>query len=219
MVPSLINLHAVRRLDLTVIGVRDGKALIDNRATLEAFFNWVGRCGKAGKPVRPVIVAISGGASPAGLWGARVLSQVDAAAKLGGIPGIFAISSVSGGSLAPAAYLATLVAQNAAADANDRSATCALSDANREQFDKTAVIAMGDDALGPLLAGALFGDIPRALLGVPAYAVRQAVYLRSFEDWRGGDRAEALETGFEKIWEGAKHGRFATRQTRTYSIR
>jgi hypothetical protein len=54
----------------------------------------------------------------------------------------------------------------------------------------------GQDALGPLLAGALFVDIPRALFGPFAYVFRKVTGMQP----RGGDRAEAIERAFEQLW-------------------
>ena len=204
IVPSLVDLHAVRVARSHAIAVKD-------RASLDELFGvWFETCVTA-KPldtdgkiiVRPVIVAISGGASRAGLWGARVLVEADAAAAAGGT-GIFAISSVSGGSLGAAAYLATLAGQ--------KDSSCRLAQENRTRFRDDALAAIGADALGPALAGALFGDIPRALFGISltvARHARAALQGIGYEDSRGGDRAEGLERAFERNWSAEVRGALA----------
>src|SRR5207249_3453458 len=110
---------------------------------------------------------------------------------------IFAVSSVSGGSLGAAAYIATLAGQPPGA--------CTLAAGNRGPFRDASVAALGRDALGPALAGSLFGDIPRALLYVPGYLARRvALWLLGipYQPMRGGDRAEALERAFAANWAG-----------------
>jgi hypothetical protein len=71
--------------------------------------------------------------------------------------------------------------------------------------------AIGRDALGPLLASALFGDIPRSLLGwIPSGL---AAVTHSSPSWlRGGDRAEGLERAFEANWLSAHRVEFSTDQ-------
>jgi len=199
VVPSLVDLHAVRVARSSAIG-------IDQRAGLDDLFAaWFEKCveDKNNGTIVPVIVALSGGASRAGLWGARVLAEADAAAAAGGTA-IFAVSSVSGGSLGATAYLATVAGQ--------RGSPCGLSADSRAGFRDAVVAAAGEDALGPALAGALFGDLPRALFGVPLTVVRHAgaaLHSFAYEDPRGGDRAEALERAFEHNWSAAVRAQFA----------
>ena len=102
--PNVFSLHAVRVLkpEHRVLQVAD-------RQPISAFFDdWMATCAtEPDHPVRPIVVALSGGASRAGIWGAQVLAAVDAAS---GHPnaGVFAVSSVSGGSLGAAAYMAAM---------------------------------------------------------------------------------------------------------------
>ena len=106
--PLLMNLHALRIVD-------DPKAMRpDARVSMAAYFRqWVKVCAPGSGPVRPVLVSVSGGASRAGVWAARVLTLVDR--DLAGIKdsSIFAVSSVSGGSLGTAAYMAMRAGQAA----------------------------------------------------------------------------------------------------------
>ena len=69
----------------------------------------------------------------------------------------------------------------------------------RREATKTA---LQSDALGPLLASALFGDVPRAAFGwIP---VGGAWLAGASPSWlRGGDRAEGLELAFEGNWKSA----------------
>lgn len=209
VVPTVLNLHAVR------VVAKNASYPVDARDQLGLMFKkWVHTCFKdrtSTEPIRPLIVALSGGASRAGLWGARVLHEADALAAAGGTA-IFAVSSVSGGSLGAAAYVATV--------ANQPSSACTLAEreqdqsANQQAFKKAVLVAQGDDALGPLLAGSLFGDVPRALLAVPAQLFRRVYFWfsedgPSLDEWRGGDRADALESAFERNWRSAVEGQFS----------
>ena len=89
LVPALFHVHTVRVIDADPA----------RRQPLDALFAaWARRCAPGTGPVQPVIVAVSGGATRAGLWGAAVLDRVLQAQQPGG-PALFAVSSVSGGSL------------------------------------------------------------------------------------------------------------------------
>ena len=191
---STLNLHPVRTI--TVDSARDAAGPKDRVVLADALKSWVERCGgrdpKAA--IRPVVVAISGGASRAGLWGTRVLRAVDSLSPAAG-GGIFAISSVSGGSLAAADY----VTRRAGApsghcrlsdwmDAQDHSLSFPLPD------DDKAIAEYGSDLLGPLLANLLLNDVARALLAGPAHLVASNLPAAS------GDRADALERAFERAF-------------------
>jgi hypothetical protein len=184
-VPTEVHLHQVRIIDSPrAMRPAQRRHLSD---LLEA---WAAACPGDG-PLRPVIVALSGGASRAGLWGARVLTKVDTAAREGGT-GIFAISSVSGGSLGAAGYMTWRAAQ-------PKGPPCGGTAVSPP--DAPLILAMRGDALGPLLAGALFGDATRSLAGtllLPAAWVGVEARLP-----RGGDRAAALERAFEANWREA----------------
>ena len=195
LTPTFINLHGVR----VVPADTPGSLTPAQRKPLEEMLAaWADRCAKSQPVVRPIIVALSGGASRAGLWGARVLRAVDAKATAAGTA-IFAISSVSGGSLGAAAYVAVLAGR-------PPDSPCTLGPADDSKLDDALEEALRGDALGPVLAGSLFGDIPRDLFGGPAYLARRASdWLRgeTTHDMRGGDRAEALERAFEQNWSNA----------------
>ncbi len=181
--PLLFDLHTVR---IAQTGLRPSE-----RVSLDEFFkSWADACAPTGT-ARPVIVAISGGATMAGLWGARVLSEIEDAGGAGR-PSVFAVSSVSGGSLGAAAYMGVM--------ANQAAAPCTVS-ARPQRATSIGLEAIGPqsalwgDALGPLLNGWLLGDIPRAIFALPASLMRWI----SNRDPRGGDSAAALEHAFEYL--------------------
>ena len=89
LVPALFDTHTVRLID---------GPTAPRKPLNELFAQWVEACAPGTGPVQPIIVAVSGGATRAGLWGAAVLDQVLQAQQKGG-PALFAVSSVSGGSL------------------------------------------------------------------------------------------------------------------------
>jgi hypothetical protein len=186
-VPVRFDLHAVRV-------VAPGSSIDpDRRPTLQAMLDdWADACPE-GDTLRPVIVAVSGGASRAAVWAARVISEADKQARAAHT-GVFAVSSVSGGSLGAAAYVAWLRGMPAG-----QSPCAPLPQASLDGQAALMKDALGADALGPLLAGTLFGDIPRALAGsvlIPARLFTKRLTGLA----RGGDRAGALERAFEHNW-------------------
>jgi hypothetical protein len=186
--PTLFSVHTVR------IVKPEGIALTpaDRQDLGKLFLAWVSKCAPNGRVVRPIIVAVSGGASRAAIWGERVLYDVEKSTRHSDAR-IFAVSSVSGGSLGTAAYMAGL----AALDDNERCSNIESNVALRDkQMDVLRNHQLSEDALGPLLAGALLVDIPRALFSPLPQVVR---WLTGGEP-RGGDRAEALERAFEHLW-------------------
>ena len=161
----------------------------------EFFTKWASACAPPdGSTVRPIIVAVSGGASRAAVWGASVLQKVEEASPTGHGPTVFAVSSVSGGSLGVAAYMALL--RNLPADQ-----LCAQgsTDARKAQMAWLGKMPLAHDALGPLLAATVAVDAPRALLSPFAALVR---WMSGSQPW-GGDRAEWIERAFEGIWKDA----------------
>ncbi len=203
--PMLISLHNVR-----VIEPADVKLWPSQRVSLDKEFRaWQASCARdvsPNEPLRPIVVAVSGGASRAGLWAARVLTAVGSVAPQGQTS-IFAISSVSGGSLGAAEYLAMLAGQT-----GDGCRLAALGNnaVRIRRRDAAFIEASRRDALGPALAAMLYGDVARALLGAPAAAVNW-LFKHESKDcnrpvdnaMRGGDRAEALEDAFQRNWANA----------------
>jgi hypothetical protein len=178
--PWVFHLHTVRITET-----------VAQRQPLEVLFRqWAAACAPGTGPVQPIIVAISGGASCAGVWGARVLQEAEEISAPG--RAVFAVSSVSGGSLGAAAYMALLGQLTPEELCKDGTITEARK-ARARVLDKQP---LGHDVLGALLAGALAVDIPRNLLSPVAAAIR----VFTGGQPRGGDRAEAIERAFEVLW-------------------
>jgi len=198
----LTDLHSVRI-------VSDPNALTPNKRLLlsDAFAAWLSACAPDdATPVRPVIVAVSGGASRAAVWGARIMKDIDSEIAQNNTKGasIFAVSSVSGGSLGTAAYLAMRAGQaEKRPDTVESGCTLSSLPGGDGARDEDEIAALRADAIGPALAGMLFGDAPRGLVG---FALSPVSYLQeraSRHPWvfRGNDRAEALERAFEQNWQ------------------
>jgi hypothetical protein len=183
LTPYVFHLHTLRVID----------ADLPPRESLKEFLRqWAEVCAPKEGPVRPIIVAVSGGASRAAVWGAQVLQDVEEASVPGG-PTVFAVSSVSGGSLGVAGYMALL------AGMKDGERCADSREGRRKQTALLATAPLGDDVLSALLAGWLAVDVPRSLLSPVAAIARIFVG----EQPRGGDRAEAIERAFELSWDKA----------------
>jgi hypothetical protein len=176
LVPALAHIHTVRVVD---------SGLAQRQPLDKIFGEWVAACAPGGGPVRPIIVAVSGGATRAGLWGAAVVDQVLRAQRQGG-PALFAVSSVSGGSLGAAGAMTLLSLDDLPCRAKGLSLL--------RPTDEEAPLA--GDALGPLLGGWLLNDIPRSAFDPIAAAIRSITGRRP----NGGDSAEAIERAFEDLW-------------------
>ena len=161
-----------------------------DRPTLEgAFKQWAARpqsIGANGKKTM-VLIAVQGGASRAGYWTAVALAELQtAAAKATGKDGkpidfgahVFAISSVSGGSVGAVGYSAML--KTAPPDVR-----IPTSDANAAIFTDNLLGFAGRDALGPALTGMLYSDL----------------LYRFVPLWLLPDRAETLERAWEEAWD------------------
>ncbi len=134
-----------------------------------------------------VVIAVQGGASRAGYWTAVALAQLQrAAAKAIGRDGkpidfgahVFAISSVSGGSVGAVGYAAMLKT----APPNVRTPTTV---ADADTFTNSLLGFAGRDALGPALTGMLYSDLLYRFLPL----------------WVLPDRAETLERAWEEAWD------------------
>jgi hypothetical protein len=178
-IPALFHIHTVRLID---------GATVERKPLNELFEQWaVAPCAPAKGPVQPIIVAVSGGATRAGLWGAAVLDRVLQAQQPDG-PALFAVSSVSGGSLGTAGAMTLLSLESLPCRAKGLSSLRPTTD------DKSVPLA--GDALGPLLGGWLLDDIPRSAFEPIAALIQSAAGHRP----NGGDSAEAIEHGFEDLW-------------------
>lgn len=147
------------------------------------------------QPIPLILIATAGGGIRAAVWTAYVLDRV-IGYDTTGIPPInrvFAISSVSGGSLGVASYIAHSnspppVQQDAAtAKSSQLPAPCTETTAN---VDEHWVCAhLGSDAISPALSWLTFIEIPWSLL-------------RFDLDWNlpERDRARILEESWERAW-------------------
>jgi hypothetical protein len=115
-----------------------------------------------------ILVAVQGGASRAGYWTAVALSSLREAAKAKGVdidPHIFAMSSVSGGSVGAVGYAAML---KSAPDAGD--------------FKLRLMRFAGENVLGGAITGMLFPDLLQRFLPVSFLPDRAETLERSWED-------------------------------------
>ncbi|HEY7580222.1 MAG TPA: hypothetical protein VH855_21755 [Acetobacteraceae bacterium] len=176
-VPALFSVHTVRIAEHAST----------ERQPLDVLFDaWAKKCAPGTGPVRPIIVAVSGGATRAGLWGAAVIDRVLRAQQSDG-PALFAVSSVSGGSLGVAGALTLLSREDL---------PCRAKGLPLLRPAGNGHVPLAGDALGPLLAGWLIDDIPRSAFDPIAALVRAMSGRRP----NGGDSAEAIEHGFEDLW-------------------
>jgi hypothetical protein len=177
LVPALFHVHTVRLID---------GAAAQRKPLKELFDQWASACTADTGPVRPIIVAVSGGATRAGLWGAAVIDRVLQVQQKDG-PALFAVSSVSGGSLGVAGAMTLLSLE---------SLPCRAKGLSTLRPAEEATVPLAGDALGPLLGGWLLDDIPRSAFDPIAALIRSVTGSRP----NGGDSAEAIERGFEDLW-------------------
>ncbi|MGY4475428.1 patatin-like phospholipase family protein [Bradyrhizobium sp. USDA 3364] len=156
--------HLVRSLQVT--------ADMSARPTLEqALARW--EAGRA--PDEPMIlVAAAGGASRAAYWTGTVMRALDERSDGKFSDHVFAISSVSGGSLGAIGYAAWLADRPLASEASAREA--------RLDFVQAF---FGKDYLSPAIGGLLFTDLLQRFLPAPVFP----------------DRAISLEEAFEIGWD------------------
>ncbi|MGF6312826.1 putative small integral membrane protein [Bradyrhizobium sp. i1.8.4] len=156
--------HLVRGLPAT--------ADMSARPSLEqALARW--EAGRA--PNEPmVLVAAAGGASRAAYWTGTVLRALDERSNGKFSDHVFAVSSVSGGSLGAIGYAAWLADRPMDSEASAKEA--------RRDFVQTF---FGKDYLSPAIGGLLFTDLLQRFLPAPALP----------------DRAISLEEAFEIGWD------------------
>ena len=145
----------------------------DDRPNLEkAFLAWYADQDpgekESGQPIPLVVVAAEGGASRAGLWTAVALERLQAAvgkdrsSKFDGFSQhLFAISSVSGGSVGAVGWVASL-----------QRPTCRGSSRLSESPTTCLDAFAGEDALSPPLAAMLFGDLIQRFWPWPVFPDR-----------------------------------------------
>ena len=159
-----VDNHAVgrRAFGVATTGPTDRLSLTD------AYKSWKAQQtpGPDGKTTM-VLIAVQGGASRAGYWTALALSSLREAARARGVDidkSIFAISSVSGGSVGSVGYAALLKTAPKAPD-----------------FQLRLLRFAGQDALGPALTGMLFPDLIQRFLPVSFLPDRAEAIERSWE--------------------------------------
>ena len=174
----------------------------------EAYKRWRG----LHEPTDPVVlVAASGGASRAAYWTGTVLRELENADGARGFShDVFAISSVSGGTLGAVGYSAWV------AERQSRLPQSAPTPTERLQFVRSFA---GADYLSPAVAGLLFPDTVQRFLPVPLLPSRATSLEESWEmSWRRSaaecasgssavpaaacPRGDRMEADFLSIWEG-----------------
>jgi hypothetical protein len=155
-----------------------------------------------------ILVATAGGASRAAYWTAAVLRALDDRTHGRFGRQVFAISSVSGGSLAAMGYAAWLAGEH-----------CPYSAPRRLAFDRALY---GADHLSPAIAGLLYPDLVQQFLPFPLFPDRAAALSESWESGWSGALGEADSAGaasgcsqnrrdrfgedFLEIWRGSLFG-------------
>ncbi len=142
-----------------------GKA--DLRTEFLAWCHLQPGCDK-GAPTPIVFVSAEGGASRAGYWAAEVLGALEYHSDMPGrfSDHVFAISSVSGGSVGAVAYLSTLRDNPTLGWSGFRPAVAGAS---------------GDDFLSPAVAGLLFPDLAQRFIPLAFLPDRAETLERGFE--------------------------------------
>ncbi|HLZ75025.1 hypothetical protein [Phenylobacterium sp.] len=171
--------HAVGRRALLGRGYDiGGQPVATRRIFDDAFAAWY-----ANAPVGPdgvnkpmIVVAAAGGASRAGYWAAEVLGHLQQVSHGRFADSVFAVSSVSGGSVGAAAFVSQLRDQPEPP----------------KGFRNAVRSAAGGDYLSPALAGVLYPDLAQRFLPTIPVGGGKVIALP--------DRAEGLEKAFELTW-------------------
>jgi hypothetical protein len=142
---------------------------IDRLTLTQAYEQWrAAQPGGADAKKTMILVAVQGGASRAGYWTAVALSNLREAAKAKGVdvdPHIFAISSVSGGSVGAVGYAAMLKSAPPEPD-----------------FKLRLMRFAGENVLGGAVTGLMFQDLLQRFLPVTFLPDRAETLERSWED-------------------------------------
>ncbi len=134
-------------------------------------------------PIPVVLVAADGGGIRAAYWTASILSRLQDLTACDPVPfarHVFAISGVSGGSLGAATFSAIAASRVQTQVQHPR-------DCHGDSWTREANAMLGRDFLSPVLANALFIDLPQRLIPFPLF----------------NDRAIALEKSWEHSWYAA----------------
>lgn len=190
---ALLIFGAVGTLFVELHDIRVTNTPLEPRPTLErALADWYDQAPTAphpetGEEVKPlVVVAAAGGGLPAAHWTATILGALEDA---GLEPNscfhqhLFAVSSVSGGSVGAATYLASL-------DETEKTPDPVYESVSRD--------ALSEDFLAPTIVGLMFSDVLRHF----AFPIDYFVEI--------DDRAKALEQAWERQWNTAHDNRART---------
>jgi hypothetical protein len=191
----------------SLIGWRDNHLLrsVDHppawrSTTLEAAFEgWWNEIGsKLPKPAPLVLVATAGGASRAAYWTAEVLGQLEAA-QPGFHKQIFAISSVSGGSLGAVVYRAML--NNLIAD-GQAATNCKTAKVTPQTLLYCERDIIDNDFLGPTFLTGLYADLTQRFLPGALLPDRAAALERSWEQawYEVLPHSPGFERSFHSLW-------------------
>ena len=170
---------------------RHSEKTVTRPALDEAFASWIAsrkdRGAYADRPYPVYIVAAEGGGIYAAYHTAKVLARIqDLCPNFA--QHVFAISSVSGGSLG-AGIFAALAQKNAH---NGEAQPCREVYAEKaDGLERKAQEMLSHDFLSPLIWAGLFPDFVQRFLPVPIYAF---------------DRALTLEASFEHVWDVRQGG-------------
>ncbi|MCY1228782.1 hypothetical protein D9M72_411160 [compost metagenome] len=177
------------------------------RPTLrQAFTAWRGQFpSDASTPIPIVFIASAGGASRAGYWTAAVMSRLERITSGQFSRHVFAISSISGGSLGVGGFLSTI---------NDEKAM-ALGGPGNLDLPKTIADFTGQDYLSPALAGGLFPDLLQRFFPLSVFPDRSAALEKGWEaGWRNRcastvcDFPDRFERDFLSLWSDTKGRRW-----------
>ena len=191
VVPALLSALAVGYLDpyrpISGLTLRTGP---DPRPELAAHFaQWQSRRAADGPDAPVIVVAAEGGGVRAAVWTAFALARLDDATCGTFGRRVYAISSVSGGSLGAAFY----VAQRAEAGTGAAAATPRPCGLEGSRANLEALRFFRNDFISPVLGAYLFGDLMRQFPG-PNFlpggrgAVLEATWEHDWADTLGGSR-------------------------------
>lgn len=180
---------------------------LDN--ALEKWWTHVPKPADPKKPVPLVLVATAGGASRAAFWTTEVLAQIEQ-----NHPGfhkhIFAISSVSGGSLGAVVYrtmLNEVINDNTSKETADPQAVYCEHDgkATKKNMLNCGLTAIDHDFLGPTFLTGLYADMTQRFLPGSLLPDRASALERSREQaWRrtmpNSSKGIGLDTAFHSLW-------------------
>lgn len=186
--PAFDN-HAVGRRALSAPMGKPAERPVATRLDLDAAYGlWRDQAPRDAQGRRiMVLMAAEGGASRAGFWTGEVISALEEQTQGRLRNALFAISSVSGGSVGAVGYAATLrenpaIAPQAVAPAIER--------------------LTGADALSPVIGGLLFPDLFHRFVPLPVLPDRAEGLERSWEAaWASGgkDRPVQLHQSFLEL--------------------